>query len=107
MVLILTLAVLILLLAIMIIIVYFKWNSIKHGYSRLRNKQNYHSETDNSHHGQTLSEYENGKFIEVSVIGSGGFGTVYKVKHRIDEHIFAIKKVEIKSKYKINSFNKI
>ncbi|CAG2174199.1 unnamed protein product [Oppiella nova] len=35
-------------------------------------------------------------FIELSAIGSGGFGTVYKVKHRIDEHIYAVKRVQIK-----------
>ncbi|CAG2179592.1 unnamed protein product, partial [Oppiella nova] len=38
----------------------------------------------------------NGLFIELSAIGSGGFGTVYKVKHRIDEHIYAVKRVQIK-----------
>ncbi|CAG2164963.1 unnamed protein product [Oppiella nova] len=35
-------------------------------------------------------------FIELSAIGSGGFGTVFKVRHRIDEHIYAVKRVEIK-----------
>ena len=42
-------------------------------------------------------------FIELSAIGSGGFGTVYKVKHRIDEHIYAVKRVQIKGiiKWKI------
>ncbi|CAG2177432.1 unnamed protein product, partial [Oppiella nova] len=38
----------------------------------------------------------NGLFIELSAIGSGGFGTVYKVKHRIDEHVYAVKRVQIK-----------
>ncbi|CAG2168207.1 unnamed protein product [Oppiella nova] len=30
-------------------------------------------------------------FEELSVIGSGGFGTVFKMKHRFDEHIYAVK----------------
>ncbi|CAG2163403.1 unnamed protein product, partial [Oppiella nova] len=35
-------------------------------------------------------------FIELSAIGSGGFGTVFKVKHRFDEQIYAVKRIEFK-----------
>ncbi|CAG2166536.1 unnamed protein product [Oppiella nova] len=35
-------------------------------------------------------------FTELSAIGSGGFGTVFKVKHRLDEQIYAVKRVQIK-----------
>ncbi|CAG2108053.1 unnamed protein product, partial [Medioppia subpectinata] len=34
------------------------------------------------------------QFIEMSAIGSGGFGTVFKVKHRLDNKIYAVKKVQ-------------
>ncbi|CAG2167093.1 unnamed protein product, partial [Oppiella nova] len=43
-----------------------------------------------------LQSNDNHLFIELSAIGSGGFGTVFKVKHRFEEHIYAIKRVEIK-----------
>ncbi|CAG2110269.1 unnamed protein product [Medioppia subpectinata] len=33
------------------------------------------------------------QFIEMSAIGSGGFGTVFKVKHRLDDKIYAVKRV--------------
>ncbi|CAG2112846.1 unnamed protein product, partial [Medioppia subpectinata] len=33
-------------------------------------------------------------FIEMSAIGSGGFGTVFKVKHRLDDKIYAVKRVQ-------------
>ncbi|CAG2110910.1 unnamed protein product, partial [Medioppia subpectinata] len=34
------------------------------------------------------------QFIEMSAIGSGGFGTVFKVKHRLDDKMYAIKRVQ-------------
>ncbi|CAG2106530.1 unnamed protein product [Medioppia subpectinata] len=34
------------------------------------------------------------QFIEMSAIGSGGFGTVFKVKHRLDDKIYAVKRVQ-------------
>ncbi|CAG2100145.1 unnamed protein product [Medioppia subpectinata] len=34
------------------------------------------------------------QFIVISIIGSGGFGTVFKVKHRLDDTMYAIKKVQ-------------
>ncbi|CAG2163131.1 unnamed protein product [Oppiella nova] len=41
------------------------------------------------------NHYQN-LFEELSAIGSGGFGTVFKVKHRFDEHIYAVKRVQMK-----------
>ncbi|CAG2110565.1 unnamed protein product, partial [Medioppia subpectinata] len=34
------------------------------------------------------------QFIEMSAIGSGGFGTVFKVKHRLDDKIYAVKRLQ-------------
>ncbi|CAG2119245.1 unnamed protein product, partial [Medioppia subpectinata] len=34
------------------------------------------------------------QFIEISTIGSGGFGTVFKVKHKLDDRIYAVKRVQ-------------
>ncbi|CAG2164032.1 unnamed protein product [Oppiella nova] len=49
------------------------------------------------------------QFIELSdkPIGSGGFGTVFKVKNKIDEQIYAVKRVEINvhSEYVVQYFN--
>ncbi|CAG2170976.1 unnamed protein product [Oppiella nova] len=46
-------------------------------------------------------------FIELSAIGSGGFGTVFKVKHKIDDQIYAVKKVTFKvsSEYVVQYYN--
>ncbi|CAG2163132.1 unnamed protein product [Oppiella nova] len=41
------------------------------------------------------NHYQN-LFEELSPIGLGGFGTVFKVKHRFDEHIYAVKRVQLK-----------
>ncbi|CAG2107377.1 unnamed protein product, partial [Medioppia subpectinata] len=38
------------------------------------------------------------QFIEMSAIGSGGFGTVFKVKHRLDDKIYAVKRVQFGEK---------
>jgi len=42
---------------------------------------------------------ENGRyqrcFEEISELGQGGFGRVFKVKHRLDQNIYAIKKIRI------------
>ncbi|CAG2167259.1 unnamed protein product, partial [Oppiella nova] len=34
----------------------------------------------------------------LSIIGSGGFGTVFKVKYKIDEKIYAVKRIELKTR---------
>jgi eukaryotic translation initiation factor 2-alpha kinase 4 len=39
--------------------------------------------------------YEN-DFEEIEKIGQGGFGSVFKARHRIDHNIYAIKKVKLK-----------
>ncbi|CAG2110150.1 unnamed protein product [Medioppia subpectinata] len=39
------------------------------------------------------------QFIEISTISSGGFGTVFQVKHRLDDKIYAVKRVQFGGKY--------
>ena len=46
---------------------------------------------------EATSRYAN-DFIEVEKIGQGGFGTVYKARHKIDGNIYAIKKIKLDSK---------
>ncbi|CAG2103831.1 unnamed protein product [Medioppia subpectinata] len=41
-----------------------------------------------------LNKYKRSLFIEMSAIGSGGFGTVFKVKHRLDDKIYAVKRIQ-------------
>ena len=43
------------------------------------------------------SLYED-QFNEISLIGSGGFGKVYKAKHILDEMKYAVKKIKIKAR---------
>ena len=43
-------------------------------------------------------------FEQLSVCGEGGFGTVFKVKHRIEDQLYALKRIAIQSKCK--TFNK-
>lgn len=42
---------------------------------------------------------ENGRyercFEEIGELGQGGFGRVFKVKHRLDQNFYAIKKIRI------------
>ncbi|CAG2110440.1 unnamed protein product, partial [Medioppia subpectinata] len=55
---------------------------------------------DNSEHCNDQDDYNSSdgnyktQFIEMSAIGSGGFGTVFKVKHRLDDKIYAVKRVQ-------------
>ena len=39
----------------------------------------------------SFNEYYDKTFDEISVIGSGGFGTVLRVKHKSDGQLFAVK----------------
>ncbi|CAG2173542.1 unnamed protein product, partial [Oppiella nova] len=48
------------------------------------------------HEDNGFTHYQN-LFEELSPIGSGRFGTVFKVKHRFDEHIYAVKRVQFES----------
>ncbi|KAK6185308.1 hypothetical protein SNE40_007570 [Patella caerulea] len=43
------------------------------------------------------SRYSN-EFIEIEKLGKGGFGSVYKVKNRLDGRFYAIKKIKFKHK---------
>ena len=47
--------------------------------------------------GEATSRYAN-DFEELDKIGEGGFGEVYKARHRIDGNIYAIKKIKLQSK---------
>ena len=47
--------------------------------------------------GEATSRYEN-DFEELDKIGEGGFGEVFKARHRIDGNIYAIKKIKLQSK---------
>ena len=38
-------------------------------------------------------------FVICEKLGEGGFGTVYKVKHKLDEVVYALKKILIYMKY--------
>ena len=44
----------------------------------------------------SLNRYKT-RFEELAPIGSGSFGEVFKVKHRFDDQLYAVKKVIIKS----------
>lgn len=35
-------------------------------------------------------------FEEIGVLGKGGYGTVYHVRHRLDSHVYAIKKIRLR-----------
>jgi serine/threonine protein kinase len=45
-------------------------------------------------------------FIELEKIGKGGFGQVYKMYHKVDSIIYAVKKIQIDS-FDKKSFNKV
>lgn len=43
------------------------------------------------------SRYLN-EFQHIRLIGKGGFGYVFEAKHKIDERVFAIKRIKLKNK---------
>jgi eukaryotic translation initiation factor 2-alpha kinase 4 len=45
------------------------------------------------------SRYTN-DFVELDKIGEGGFGHVYKARHKLDGHIYAIKKIRLSNSNK-------
>ncbi len=68
------------------------------------------NEDDNGHRGFEIRDrtrtrtiflsekrYEN-DFEELILIGEGGFGSVYQVKNKIDDEIYAIKKINSQGK---------
>ncbi|CAG2115090.1 unnamed protein product, partial [Medioppia subpectinata] len=55
------------------------------------------SETENGIQITSDGNYKT-QFIEMSAIGSGGFGTVFKVKHKLDDKIYAVKRHKLDDK---------
>jgi serine/threonine protein kinase len=45
---------------------------------------------------EATSRYEN-DFEEIQCIGQGGFGSVFKARHKVDGNIYAIKKIKLQS----------
>jgi hypothetical protein len=84
------------LLAIIIIKLYRKLRTIKHGYTKIPDyNQDYDTEMNNSHHGQTVSEYGSGdtEFEKICKIGEGAYGIVDKVRCLTNGKVYAIKKI--------------
>ncbi|CAG2113014.1 unnamed protein product [Medioppia subpectinata] len=60
-----------------------------------KNKNKIEDKNDNICENSSDNNYNN-QFIEMSAIGSGGFGTVFKVKHGLDDKMYAVKRLQFK-----------
>ncbi|CAG2100258.1 unnamed protein product [Medioppia subpectinata] len=64
----------------------------------IRDKKAMDSEKQNDNNSLSGDKSSDGNykryFIEVSAVGTGGFGTVFQVKHRLDDKIYAVKRVQ-------------
>jgi len=58
----------------------------------LKTEYTHNNSTSKLNDGLKSGKYQS-EFDEISSIGSGSFGTVYKVKNKIDEQLYAIKKI--------------
>ncbi|CAG2105709.1 unnamed protein product [Medioppia subpectinata] len=56
-------------------------------------KSNEDKTIESFHISDVINKYKS-QFIEILTIESGGFGTVYKVKHRWDDKIYAVKRIQ-------------
>ncbi len=61
------------------------------------------NEDDNGHRGseindRTRTKEKENEFEEWILIGSGHFGSVYKVKNIYDDQVYAIKKINLQGK---------
>jgi serine/threonine protein kinase len=64
--------------------------------------------SDSSNDNSKLINYNKYKsFSEISKIGSGGFGSVYKVKNMLDDNTYALKKIKLNNNVSVNILNEI
>jgi len=69
-------------------------SAIESGSARYERAHGYDTVLD---HVNLNSRYAN-DFEELEEIGRGGFGIVYKARHRLDGNIYAIKKIKLSEK---------
>ena len=59
----------------------------------------YHVSIESATDYQYESYLEQGRyeksFEEISILGQGGFGKVFEVRHKLDQHTYALKKIRI------------
>jgi alpha-tubulin suppressor-like RCC1 family protein len=86
-------------------------SSIRSSHKIRNNSENEDSNDQNLEHSQNIANmnkterqfssdgrYEN-DFVELDLLGKGGFGSVYKVKHKLEEQIYAVKKMQFQGFY--------
>ena len=70
------------------------------------NKKQEGAVADEIVHVEKTSRYAN-DFEQLEEIGRGGFGIVYKARHRLDGNIYAIKKIMLSKKLRPEEFKRI